>query len=113
MGIKLNRWQRLGIVISFFWVVSVLTYSFYELKTATPSTNPYFVHFVPGKTIDSKEYTTISGEKIKGIVWDEPSFKVGGILWTIAIPLIFIWLIVPMSAGVFRWVQAGFRKNNT
>jgi len=90
MGIKLNGWQRLGIVISLFWIVTVLIYSFYGLKTATPDTNSYFVHFVSGKTIDPQEYTTPSREKIKGIVWDEPSLKVRSILWTISIPLLFI-----------------------
>lgn len=227
MGLKLNGWQRLGIVISVFWIATVLMLAFYELQTATPDTNSYFVHFVPGKTIEyttpqasginqrqgNIDYSKIPTEDLEALKagnlkkvstatlkylqrqlsdktasstskadsgnasstiidpWDSSKgkggskpdldsidprivgggktassaskeesgpwndyarenqsstsegynsdhdsiarFKVRSILWAVSIPLLFIWLIVPLATGMFRWVRAGFRKSDT
>ena len=105
MSIHLGGWHRLGIVVSILWLVSVSTYIFYELKSATPVQHHYFVEYVPGSVPDTNTYI-IDGKPASGIVWDDAQLKKVICLTVSLLPIVMIWSI----GYAIAWIQAGFRK---
>jgi hypothetical protein len=67
------------------------------------------VKFVPGKTVDNKEYI-VGDEVAKGIIWDEPVLDIQHIMIAIAIFLLVIWILIPFINLVVKWVLAGFKR---
>jgi hypothetical protein len=118
----LGGWQRLGITLSVSLIVMVFAYVAYEVRTTPPSIerkpsvfddlpsdeDRYFIMFAPDKTLRMAELTKPSGEIRRAVPYMR-AFKVRNIIIAIGIPLAFIWLLVPGSVRVYRWIRAGFR----
>jgi hypothetical protein len=105
MSTHFGGWQRLGIVVSILWLVSVSTYALRELKSATPNQYLYFVQFVPGSVSDPNTHI-INSKPVGNIVWDEAQLKKGTWLAVSLLPVVMMWTMGYSIA----WIQAGFRK---
>jgi hypothetical protein len=88
--IKLNGWQRLGIILSFLWAILWLLYS-------------VIVIFTPPKDV----FDEISRELG---VWAQLRFIFDCLMKAI-IPIIVGWLGIYSTLWLFRWVREGFEHN--
>ncbi len=101
---KLNRWYRIGIVISVLWALSA---AYYE-RSSEMKVGQSFISWSYQICIESKTSTleNCSAEMNKNFdVWMKPNW--GNIAFTALAPIPLIWLIVFISIWVFRWIKAG------
>ncbi len=104
---KLHGWTRLGTVVSVAWIVVVAAVTIYQLHYASPGSASFFVHFVPGSIPDPTPYT-ISGQEVRGVVWDIPAVSYPVVATITTVPLVCLWLGVPLLVSTYRWIRRGF-----
>ena len=101
---KLNRLQRIGIVISILWALGA---AYYE-RTSEMGAGQHFLDLSYQTCIESKTSTSDSclAEMNKNFdIWMKPNWGNIGFIALAPIPL--GWLLVFIIIRVYRWVKAG------
>ena len=115
MQIRLNGWQRIGVVISVVWVLSVGGCGALEQVREGHSTY-YFVDTVIVPVPPVKELNRpgrlLSDEEFLGLR-TEHHFRVDRLIAAMLVPVALFWVLAYACVFVVRWVAAGFRKNGT
>ncbi len=106
---RLNGWQRIGIVLSLFWLVFVCGYTGYEFVKKVDATT-YLIEVTHNKpTFDSQGHKIMTIEEFVG---DDAkrNLKVINFLSAIVIPIAFSWAVGYLSIFTYRWIMLGFRS---
>ena len=101
---KLNRWQRIGIVISILWALG----SAYYERSSEMDAGQHFLSWSYQVCTESKASTPeeCSIEMNKNFdIWMKPNWGNIGFIALAPIPL--GWLLVFIIIRVYRWVKAG------
>src|SRR6266487_3024656 len=127
-------WQRIGVVLSFLWLIAVSAYAFYvEYLGANPGNNTVFVVWFdterrvyadhqwqqqrfaecnetcPRKKNDLREMLCSDDCVKEKEAKLEKRFYWLGYSSIAAGSIIFFWLVVYLSAWAIRWIGRGFR----
>ena len=105
---KLNGWERLGIVASVLWVVVVVGVACVERWGSIPYQQFYFVEFVPDPT--REPVTEVSPETGKQHSYKPVTMSLSPMLVLRAalFPLLIVWPLIYAIVWVVRWVKRGF-----
>lgn len=121
MHIRINGWQRIGVILSLLWIIFICGYGGYEYVQG-PNGTHYFVEIIkvdtPPTPANSYE-KSLSGER-KILSFEEfagpppvRTFMFGRLIITIIAPLTFAWAIAYLCVIAVQWIAAGFKKNGT
>ncbi len=80
MSIRLNGWQRIGVILSFLWTIFVCGYAVFEYYSDPSFGRGYFVEVQP------EQPRTISPEE--ALAPREPHLRVGRLIAALVAPLI-------------------------
>ena len=108
---KLNGWERLGVVVSVIWLLAVIAVACLERWGDTPFQRFYFVEFSPDNTqqpTTEVEPTTGQTFTLKPV---KVNISVASILQTALPPLLIFWPLVYTIIWVARWIKRGFSDN--
>jgi hypothetical protein len=128
MGLRLNGWQRIGIVLSVSWFIGCLLYTGHGIENLAEGARASRVSRCYG-TFDSAHRLYDPGNEARLVAAEEAlkqckdaayaaylldRKKNGAIarssfLTDFVPPLIFGWLVVWFAIGITRWIKAGFR----
>src|SRR3990172_3396073 len=113
MRVRLNGWQRIGVVLSVVWALSIGGLGALEYAQEGDPTH-YFVDTVkldlpPAKDVN-RPGRLLSFEEVVGYRV-EHHFRTDRLIVVILVPVILFWAIAYVCVLVVRWVAAGFRKN--
>jgi hypothetical protein len=106
---RLNGWQRIGIVLSLFWLVFVCGYTGYEFVEKVNSTT-YLIEVTHNKpTFDSQGHRIMTIEEAYG---DDAkrNLKVIHFLSVIFIPITLAWAIGYLYIFIYRWIMVVFKS---
>lgn len=101
---KLNRWKRMGVVISILWALGA---AYYE-RSKEMDAGQHFLDFSYQVCTESKSSTLehCSDELNKNIeIWMKPNW--GNIGLIAFAPIVLGWVLVFIIIRVYRWVKAG------
>jgi hypothetical protein len=101
---KLNRLQRIGIIISILWALGAA----YQERSSEMEAGQHFLNLSYQTCIESKTSTSVSclAEMNKNFeIWMKPNWENIGFIALAPIPL--GWLLVFLIIRVYRWVKAG------
>ena len=106
MNIRLNGWQRLGIVLSVLWLALVITYAWSELDAGPFATGPIsitnqFFTDPPEKTSDGHTLRTVDFE-----------LRIGRFLALAFGPIVTVWFSIYLILFLARWIKDGFASND-
>jgi len=114
---KLNGWQRIGIVLSLAWIISISGVAFCEFFFVPHARHCLFVYdaipigtvWTPkldasGAAIKPWEYDWEGDDSIKKI----RKLRVGAFASVLLLPLVGGWLLSFSSVRAFKWVREGF-----
>lgn len=123
---RLNGWQRIGIVISMIWLLTAFGMYFYELKNYPSGLANYIpntVHRHIYVWVQDLEGTRIWRDQLKreNINKDfadivnrtyplEPMFNISGLLMFTLIPVVLGWLVTYLVFYTLSWIKCGFQK---
>ena len=100
----LNRWQRIGIVISVLWILGA---AFYErgsqVDSATSSAQSILRMCLDTEGAQSKNCNEEFGKNFVNFL--EPNW--GDIAFIAFAPAILGWILVFIIIRVYRWIKAG------
>jgi hypothetical protein len=106
---KLNGWQRIGVILSMLWVVSIASYVAYEYRKGSFSSS-IFIEVVASKTGESmRQFKT---NQFSDLIPVETKLKYHQILYCLFLPLLLSWLGVYLVVYFYKWIAAGFKNNN-
>jgi hypothetical protein len=109
MQMTLSGWQRIGIVISVIWVMSISGVTTFEMLKGAPFGEFVFVDLAP----DSSRQATTLVDPYDGKTHTyrpvRPVIKLGYTLTTAFVPILTGWLLVYLIAWTVRWVRKGFQ----
>lgn len=115
MRIGLNGWQRIGVVFSVLWVLSVGGLGALEHVQEGEPTH-YFVDTVKVQLPPAKDLNRpgrfLSEEEAFGYRV-ERHFRAGRLIATMLAPIALFWALAYICVFIVRWVVAGFRRNGT
>lgn len=109
---RINGWQRIGIVLSVAWVLSVGGYGAFEHVKGGETY--YFVDTVKVNLPQAKDlvgHGPFSDEEVFGYRI-ERHFKFDRLIAAMLVPVALFWVLAYICVYVARWIMAGFRKNN-
>lgn len=114
---RINGWQRLGIVISVMWLVFSTWAYFYELRNYPSILAAYLPH-AGYEWIQDIEATKKAHEDAQQhgndfsnrFILLKPMFDTYGFLKFILSPLVICWFSVYLVLRTFLWVRRGFRE---
>ena len=118
MRIRVNGWQRIGVVLSLLWVIFVCGLGGYEYIQG-PSDMHYFIGTVKADATSApaKNSDKPKGGKPRILSFEEfagppaiRTFMFGRFITALIVPLVFGWVIAYLCIFVVRWVAAGFKK---
>ena len=102
---RINGWQRIGIVLSITWIIGAAYVSRQqEMKTAENILNFQFNDCWQSKEYDFKTCSDKRGETWLILMkphWSNHAF------YSLT-PAVLGWLFVYMMLGIYRWVRRGF-----
>jgi hypothetical protein len=124
---RLNGWQRIGIVLSVVWILSVGGRG--ALEYLQGSGEPYYaMRFLPAlgedyyfadsiqipvpPPKDTHVGSFVTFEEARGFRI-EHHFRIGYLVAAVFAPVVLLWLFAYLSVFVVRWVRAGFKRNDT
>ena len=123
---RLNGWQRIGIVISMVWLLTAFGMYFYELKNYPSGLANYIPNIAHSHIyvwVEDLEGTRIFRDQFKPENIDkdfadlinrtyslEPAFSISGLLMFTLIPVVLGWLITYLVFYTFSWIKCGFQK---
>ena len=102
---KLNGWQRIGVVASFLWAIGA---SIYERMGQVKVATTYYESAV--KNCNGELIRTCldaAKETYKDLLFFD-SVKVADIVLVAIGPVISGWILVYLTVKIVRWVKAGF-----
>ena len=104
MIIKLNRWQRIGVVISILWSLGA---AYYERSAEMESGQHILsLNYRACMEIERVNIETCSAQMQKEFdIWMKPNW--GNISFIAFAPIILGWILVFISIRVHRWIKAG------
>ena len=106
MGVRLNGWQRIGVVLSVLWIVVV---GFWRndaiIKSAQETAEAFY-----NTCVDAHPYP--NDQSCVDEIWKNFELFSRG-HWIDAafvafVPILIAWLLVWLCVAVFRWVRRGF-----
>jgi len=100
MRIRLNGWQRIGVILSALWIVFILSFAVYELRFGSR-----YLLFIGPVTFES---FTIYQDKME---WSR--ILLGRVVATALLPIPFFWLVAYGFVYALRWVSKGFKNDRT
>jgi len=107
---RLNGWQRIGVVLSLIYAVVVCGYAAYEYAERGAETQ-ILIQVTPDKApIVDKRGSVLDYIEFRS---GEPSLLWGRLLAAVTVPLLIAWAIAYFCVFTVRWVVAGFKKNGT
>lgn len=129
---KLNGWQRIGIVLSVLWLVAVLLFAAFEYNTADKYrslserqsqvfiywaspviVDPFELHL--GENLDRfSEREQVEILRKRELVSQGLSLDVfvGWLFGWLFLPILASWVLAYVSIFVFGWVRAGFLRGS-
>ncbi|HEY4697244.1 MAG: hypothetical protein A3J49_12470 [Gallionellales bacterium RIFCSPHIGHO2_02_FULL_57_16] len=108
---RFNGWQRIGIVLSLLWGISVCGYAVHEYDKKGDATS-YLIevtHKPENVTIDNQGRRIITDEELYGDNV-ERNILVIHLLSAIVIPVALAWTVVYLCIFTFRWIVIGFKQ---
>lgn len=118
MRIQINGWQRLGIILSALWLITVGCYAAYEyLKW--PDATDYFVESSPESFVVKAPKEAQKPEVLPIIINKEdlgpcvvihPKILLGKIMMAQFMPVAAVWTVSICIVWSVKWVQAGFNN---
>lgn len=102
----MNGWQRIGVVVSVLWVLSILGVAFYQYESE-PRYETKFI--LPQTATRNPDGSLIFGGLLTRppVSWDYKYEAVA--VWMLA-PTIIFWILSYTILFCFRWVRDGFTK---
>ena len=111
---KMNGWQRLGIVISAVWLLIGTFAYFHEI-----SNHPSWLKGLPQlayQWVQDNEFTQKAHQNARlegkdfsnNYIFLKPTFSASGLLSFIFAPIIVSWVVVYLLIFIIRWVKNGF-----
>lgn len=122
MKLRLNGWQRIGVVLSVLWGIGAAYYESNAInarETAAISDQVELLRRICRMEQDqaiteSRPFNRDCVEEFRKNVDDflrNPAFRESR--WSIAlaalVPILFGWLLAYSLVGLFKWIRAGFR----
>ena len=112
---RINGWQRIGVVISVAWLLVTCGAYFYELKNHPSEITTYLPHSAY-EWVNDYEGTKIEHEKAKAegkdfadrFVFMKPTFSASGLLLLALCPVVLGWLAAYLFLYTYVWVKRGF-----
>ena len=101
---KLNRWQRIGIVISILWALAAA----YHLRSTEMETGRHFLdlHYQACIEIERSTIEVCTAEMHKSFdIWMKPNW--GNISFIALAPIMLGWILVFIIIRIYRWIKAG------
>ena len=101
---KLNRWQRIGVVISILWALGA---AYYE-RSSEMEVGQHFIdlHYQACIEIEKSTIEACSVEMNKNFdIWMKPNW--GNIGFIAFVPIMLGWVLVFIIIRVYRWIKAG------
>ena len=115
MQIQLNGWQRIGVVLSVVWMLSVGGYGALEHVQGGEPTY-YFIDAVKVQLPQAKDLARpgrlLSEEEFLGYRV-ERHFRLDRLIAAMLVPVVLFWVLAYVCVYVVRWIATGFRKNGT
>lgn len=113
---RINGWQRLGILISVAWLLATSWAYFDELWNQPSEWTDYLPHS-SYEWVADLDFTQKAHEDEKrqgkdfsyGIYFMKPTFSISGFLTFSLSPILASWLVVYLVLYTFRWVKRGFQ----
>jgi hypothetical protein len=107
---RLNGWQRIGVVLSVIWVIGggMLTYQIVLGAGGTCTVDHTRLSEADQLALNAKDYQKMSDAgllTVQRACNEEIYFR--SLVWTL-IPIAVGWLLVYGLVGVVRWIRAGF-----
>ena len=102
MGIKLNGWQRLGIVLSVIWIAYVGAEYWTELNQG-PFGHGWLTDTIVTKT--GEPISVLNGNEFKDLVPVDQVVNIKRLLQALLVPIILLWAL----GFLWAWVLRGFR----
>lgn len=110
MTIRINGWQRIGIVLSILWSILVCGYTTYEFVKKVDATT-YFIEVTHNEpTFDSQGRRILTIEEAYGED-AKRTIKVFNFLSAIVVPIVFGWGIVYLFIFTYHWIMFGFKPD--
>ncbi len=117
---RLTGWQRVGVVVSILWALSVSSFAAYEIFKGALLDEFQFVEFVPDKdsapVTESNPFCEINRELDPNIICEKYTrqpvksvLNVRSVLFAAVGPILSGWFLVYVLLWVSRWVKGGFR----
>ena len=104
---RLNGWQRIGVVLSVLWALGAAIYerneqvksadTLYQLKAQTCFTDPADI------AKDCLDKVSLQDVSHATANWSDVAFYAVG-------PVVVGWLVALIALSTFRWIRAGFPK---
>ena len=107
MAIKLNGWQRIGIIISLLWFISAYEYQTSEISDKAVKTAGTMMRMCLDSTNNYKVEDCFK-EYNKYYLMESKYMYGNGLFMGIA-PIPLAWLFVYLAIKVFAWVRQGFK----
>ena len=104
---KLNGWNRIGIILSVLWMLSVIGYTAIEFQLG-PESNMLLVDMVVTKT--GEPIKVLEGNPFRDLVPVEPNLKLMTFFLALFIPVVVIWILSYLIVWSTKWVKAGFKE---
>lgn len=98
----LNGWQRVGVVFTVLWVLTVSGFAAYEYAAAAPN---------PDTVFRPRLFVGFSADAYLNDEPDTRMLRVGHLVVALAVIPTAAWLLVDVVIRTTRWVRAGFRNS--
>src|SRR5438093_7248224 len=116
MTVRLNGWQRIGVVLSALWAVVVCSVAFISYTDATPYSQSRFVVWYnakDGKELKAKSHDAnwvelLQEAQRRGLVEPTKSLNIDVFFMMLFVPLLIGWLVSYLSVWTVRWIVRGF-----
>ncbi len=112
---RINGWQRIGIVISVLWLLATCGAYFYELKnhpselaTYLPNSAYVWVEDYAKTKIAHGEASAEGNDFSDQFVFMKPTFSASGFLKIVLCPIVIGWLAIYLVFYTYGWVKRGF-----
>ena len=114
MRLQLNGWQRIGVVVSLIWALSVCALGSLEYAQNGDRTH-YFFDTVKVPVPQPKDMNRAGGLTVEEFFGYrvEYHFSFGRLIAAMLVPIAVLWCIAYIGVLIVRWVAAGFKKNGT
>ena len=109
---KISGWQRVGIVLSVFWILLVASFAADEMVKGSPFNENRFVEIVSDDSVAPIRETDPDTGKpaLHALQPVKPVLDLRYVLIIAVVPVLLAWLFIYLTLFVRRWVKDGFRS---